>query len=196
MLAVVPPVPMLMLPVTALAETFPPLLVTGAFCVRSSPAVSAMLAPVPVVLTGPANVRLSPVPGVAPAVRTTLPPAETPALPIVSGLLATSDTVDPVVVVDCVPPGALTSPLVLRAPVLVTEIPPPLFRMPVMFRTPVFTKAMFPLVLLFAPNAESWLPALVRVVPVAELVVRDEPMIAPLCAMLPGVLKVTLPPPV
>ena len=83
-----------MLPVNAVAETLPLLLVMLAFWTRLSPAESEMTAPVPVLVSGPAMVRSSPAPAVALAVSTILPVDVIPALPTVIGLCATNETLE------------------------------------------------------------------------------------------------------
>ena len=156
---VVAPEDMLTLPVNAVAEMLPLLLVILAFWTRLSPAESAMTAPLPVLVSGPAMVKSSPAPAVALAVSTILPVEVIPALPTEIGLCATIDTSGP----------TLTGPWMSTAPTLSTESLP-VVSMASSRSGTAFFSAMSPPVLEVALKRRIWLPASVRVVPPNELV--------------------------
>ena len=145
---VVAPRPMLMLPDCASALTPQPPVVTFAFWAMPSAAKSWTEPVLAVVATGPDIVSRSLGLPVAPALSEMLPPADTPPLPMVSGLCATMDTE---------PAGALTVPVV-TAPVLSTDMLPPLLLMPGIASAPVLVSTTLPLPVLVALKLDRAFP--------------------------------------
>ena len=140
--------------------------------------------PLPVLCTTPFKVTWSVVAGVSPAVSVMLPEAETPPVPMVSGLCARMDTA---------PAGALIAPVVVTAPVLSTVILPPLLLMAAMASALLLVRAMLPLPELAALKLAILLPASVSAVPVCDWVLRVVAMIAPVWVIAPvGAAKLSV----